>query len=305
MVEIIEKKVLSVDGTHQLWGRVFIPKEKEIIGLFHVVHGMTEHIRRYESFMTKIAELGYVCFGYDHLGHGYTVNDDSELGFIAHRDGWKLLVQDVYKFGSIIKKEYGENLPYILMGHSMGSFIVREVEVINPIANKLIVMGTGGPNPAAAIGLGLAKMIRGIKGDKHISKLVYDLAFGSYNKKFGDDCSVNWLSVDEENKKKYLADKYCTFKFTISGLVDLITLNKDCNSGKWFKTINKELPILLVSGEDDPVGDYGKGVKAVYEKLQKSNCNVEMKLYEGFRHEILNEECKDDVFTKIKEFIEK
>ena len=144
-MEMTERRIPSVDGVHQLYCRVYMP-DGEIKGLFHVAHGMTEHIRRsgYDNFMRFMAEHGYICYGYDHLGHGYTVKDESELGYPGE---WKLLVKDVQNVSKLMKEEFGKDLPCYLLGHSMGSFIVRCAST-PAIWDKVIYMGTGGPNPA-------------------------------------------------------------------------------------------------------------------------------------------------------------
>ena len=296
----------SSDGVHKLAGVVFLP-EGEVRGFFHVVHGMTEHIERYENFMTAMAEAGYICFGYDNLGHGKTVNSDGELGFIASKDGWELLAKDVKVFSDEVKKRFDPagKLSYILMGHSMGSFIVRVAAARFVRADKLIIMGTGGSNPAAAIGLKLIALIKAVKGERHISKFIDNMAFGSYNKRFGGGTEEDpspWLTCDEEVRKKYYADKYCTFKFTVIAMGDLITIMKLSNDKSWYEAIPKDMPILLVSGEEDPVGNYGKGVTEVHDKLEASNAKVCMKLYSGVRHEILNDSSYEQVRNDIIEF---
>lgn len=301
-ITIIKKKVPSADGIHQLSGVVYIP-QGEIKGLFHVIHGMTEYIGRYNEFMTELAESGYLTFGFDNLGHGGSVNDKSELGFIAHKDGWSLLVDDAGKFADVIRKEYGENLPFILFGHSMGSFIARLTASRFNKYDKLIIMGTGGPQTEAAPGILLADVIKAVKGEKHISKFVNKMAFGSYNKRFEQETTHDWLSVDRDNIAAYEKDEFCTFKFTISAMGDLMRLTRNANRNGWFLSLDKAKPVLLLSGSDDPVGNYGSGVKKVCEKLKANGVNVSMKLYEGYRHEILNEKCKDEVFQDVLSFI--
>ncbi len=302
-----EFKAPSSDGIHTLAGMVYIP-EGEAKGFFHIVHGMTEHITRYDRIMSDLAESGYVCFGYDHLGHGKTVNDKSELGFIAKKKGYDLLCRDVKVFSDAVRGEFdAENkLPYYLMGHSMGSFVVRLATEKYAHPDKLIVMGTGGSNPAAGMGIALIEIIKLFKGEKHISKLIYDLAFGGYNNKFKSDenaSSQSWLSTDLEIRKKYMEDDYCTFKFTVSAMGDLMRLLKYSNRGAWFKKLPK-IPVLLVAGENDPVGNYGKGVREVETKLKKCGHDVKCSLYKGARHEILNDFCYDEVKGDILEFIE-
>ena len=165
-------------------------------------------------------------------------------------------------------------------------------------------MGTSGPNPIAGAGLLVCKLLRSIKGPKHISPLIENLAFGSYNSHFKvENDPRSWLTNDITIRKKYDQDKFCTFKFTVSAMHDLISLNKDCNTDAWFKAVAKKMPILLTSGEDDPVGDYGKGIRLCEEKLKANGANVTTKLYAGNRHEILNDISRDQAIQDILEFI--
>lgn len=302
MITVIEKKVPSCDGIHELAGKVYLP-EGDPKGLFHVVHGMTEHIGRYDAFMRAAAEAGFVCFGYDHLGHGRTAKDDSELGYIAKKNGWKLLAQDVAEFADAMKKEYGDDLHYILLGHSMGSFVVRTAAETTFIPDRLVVMGTGGPNPAAKAGSAMMGVMKTFKGGHAYSDLAEKLAFGKYNDRFaGENDPRSWLTKDTGVRATYSQDKFCTFRFTVSAYQDLMRLTSFCNGKKWFKNIDKSLPILLVSGSEDPVGNYGEGVKTVYERLKAEGAQVEMKLYENCRHEILNDTCRGEATADILEF---
>lgn len=296
-----EKQILSSDGVHTLKGTVYLPGGTPR-GIFHLVHGMTEYIGRYDALLSLIASAGYVACGFDNLGHGNTASE-KERGFIAEKDGYKYLTDDVKRFGDAIKKDYPD-LPYYLMGHSMGSFIVRlTAEKYAEDVDKLIICGTGGPNPAASIGLALIKTISLFKGKRGYSSFIENMAFGSYNKRFAGDGKYEWLTKDETVKSAYAADPLCTFRFTLSALHDLIKLNSLCNRSDWFKNMRKDLPILLISGEDDPVGDYGKGVKAVYEKLKNNGCDVNIRLYENCRHEIHNDTCREESAQDILKFI--
>jgi len=301
-ISVINKKVPSCNGTNELAGKLYIP-EGEIKGYFHVVHGMTEYIGRYDSFMRELAENGYLAFGYDHLGHGYTVNNESEFGFIAERNGDDLITRDVKVFADAVTSEYG-NHPYYLMGHSMGSFVVRMAVQKLMTPDKLIIMGTSGPNPILGAGLLICKLIRYIKGPRYVSDFVEKLAFGSYNDHFkNENDPKSWLTNDVAIRRKYVSDRFCTFRFTISAMHDLISLNKNCNTKKWFKDIADKMPILLLSGEDDPVGDYGKGIGICDENLLVNGADVITKIYPGMRHEILNDECRDTVIEDILEFL--
>ena len=297
--------VKSSDGIHTLAGVVYIP-DCEIRGIYHTLHGMTEHIARYDGFMATLAENGYISCGYDHIGHGYTARDDSELGYFAKKNGYDILCRDVRVFADAVKAEFG-NYPYILMGHSMGSFIARVAasKYIKP--DKLVVMGTGGKNPAAGAGIALASVIGFFCGDKHKSRFLDFVAFGSYNKKFGGNVKEDpklWLTTDKNIRDVYYADKFCTFSFTVSGMRDLIKLIKYANSNEWYKNIDKNMPILINSGFDDPVGNYAKGIMEIKIELDRAGANSVVKLYSGARHEILNEFCRDKVISDILEFCE-
>lgn len=306
----IDFKAPSSNGAHVLSGVVFLP-ESSPKGYFHIVHGMTEHIARYEKFMLDMAQNGYVVFGFDNLGHGNTANSDEELGFIAKENGWDILAKDVKVFSDAVINEYSKEygaLPYYLMGHSMGSFIVRVAAEKYVTPQKLVVMGTGGSNPAADAGLLLISILKAFKGERHISPLIENIAFGSYNDRFGGGTDTDpkpWLTNDEGIRQKYYADKFCTFKFTVSAMGDLIRLIKECNRKDWYKNVAQKMPILLVSGAEDPVGNYGKGILEVKDKLEKQSANVECILYENARHEILNDFTYDKVKQDIIKFCEK
>ena len=297
---ITERRIPSADGVHQLFCRVYRP-DGAIKGLFHVVHGMNEYIDRYDIFLREMTEHGYLCYAFDNLGHGRTVNDDSELGFLVD---WRFMVDDVQNVSKQMKREYGDGLPCFLLGHSMGSFIARCAS--DPkIWNKVIYMGTGGPNPASKPGLALIKLRIRQEGQHAVSPEIEKMAFGSYRKHFEDESDpIAWLSTQRSVRDAYRNDKYCTFSFTLNGYYNLIKLQSLSNSKTWFKHISDELPIFLVSGTDDPVGNYGKGVTAVYKQLNRCGKNVKMKLYEGYRHEILNDVCHDEVVQDILDFIQ-
>lgn len=296
--------VKSSDGIHTLKGKLYIP-EGEIKGLFHLVHGMTEHIGRYTPLFDALANEGYLCLAYDHLGHGHTAESESELGFIASKNGFDYLCRDVAVFSDAVRKEYPHK-PYILMGHSMGSFIVR-IAAQKYIKNldRLIICGTAGNNPAAPVGRLLIKIIKIFKGERGYSKFIQKMAFGSYNKRFEEKSPYAWLTKDPEIMATYSKDKFCTFKFTLSAMEDLMNLIINCNSDTWYKELSVKLPILLIAGNDDPVGDYGKGVKSVYDKLISTKHNAALKLYENCRHEILNDTCKQEVLEDIFAFLDK
>ncbi len=302
-----EFTALSSDKLHTLAGVVYIP-EGEIRGFFHIVHGMTEYIGRYDRIMQAAADAGWLCFGYDNLGHGSTANE-GELGFIASRDGHDLLCRDVKIFSDAVIAKFGggKKLPYCLMGHSMGSFITRLAVEKYVKPDKYIIMGTGGRNPAASVALGLIAATKALKGERYISPLLQKLAFGSYNAHFGGgtaDDPQPWLTKDEAARRRYYADPFCSYQFTVSAMGDLVRLTKEANRREWFTNMPKGLPILLLSGDTDPVGNFGKGVTQVYEELKQTGHDARCILYPNARHEILNDDTYEQVETDILAFLE-
>ena len=304
-MNVLNYSVPSVDGVHDLAGKVYLPAGKPI-GILHILHGMTEYMDRYHTFMAELAEAGYIACGYDHLGHGYTAADPSELGYIADKGGYDLLLRDVKGFSDALRDEYGRDLPYVLMGHSMGSFIARLAAEKYVTPDALIVMGTGGPSPAIGVGLALIRIVQACKGSRHLSPFLDQVAFGGYNKKFDDgDSDPNaWLTKDAAVRERYAGDPFCNYRFTVSAMGDLVTLTKLANRRAWFKSIPKDMPILLVSGRDDPVGDFGTGVETVCTKLQGAGHPVTCRLYDGYRHEILNDASHDRVVADILDFLQ-
>lgn len=301
---VISKNVPSTDGENMLHGTLFVPNG-DIRGIFHLVHGMTEYIGRYAPLFEKLSSAGYLCVGYDNLGHGNTAKE-GDLGFIAAKSGDKYLIDDVNAFAECIKSAY-PNLPYYLMGHSMGSFITRlAVEKFPHLADKYIICGTSGKNAAAGIGLLLCNTTKLLRGARAISPALENIAFGAYNKRFEGLSKYDWLTKDRDIIDKYANDKFCTFHFTVSALGDLIRMTKSCNSKRWFKNIKQDLPILIVSGDMDPVGNYGKGVREVYNRLKAAQkSDVTLFLYENCRHEIHNDSCREQLTEDILRFIAK
>lgn len=301
--EPIEKEIRSTDGIHTLRGLVAVP-EGEVKAVLQISHGMIEHIRRYLPFMEFLASNGYVVCGHDHLGHGNTA-EKGGLGYFAKKDGWKTVIDDVHVFGEAVMQDF-PGKPHVLLGHSMGSFIARNTAAHYPKDfDALIIMGTGGPNPASGAGLALTSIIRFFCGEKHISKLAENAAFSSFNKRTGSDNPYAWLTHDETMLAEHDADPLCMFKFTVSAMHDLVHLQSEANKKKWFRSIRREMPVFIVSGDEDPVGSYGKGVRTVYEGLRRAGVSdLRIKLYPGMRHEILNETGREEVYGDLLRWLD-
>lgn len=293
-----EFKFKSSSGLCDIFAQSFVPADKNVKAVIQISHGMTEHSDRYIPFAEKLCENGYAVFTNDHLGHGRSVKDDSMLGFFGSEKGYMNIVNDCKKLTDIAKEQYPD-VPHFFFGHSMGSFIARcYTKYYGSGIDAAVYCGTSGPNPGASVGIAIANLIIKTKGEMHRSSFINSVAFGTYNKKTEKKTEFDWLTKDEGIIKEYIADKYCGFVFTAAGFRDLFSVLNEVNAKDWYLSLRKELPVLLIAGEDDPVGSYGKGVTAVYDGLLKTgHTNATLKLYPNDRHEILNETDKDDVMN--------
>ena len=293
-----EYKVPSKTGLADVYVRCWAPESKPV-GIVQIAHGMAEHGERYADFAAYLCSKGFAVFADDHIGHGKSVKTDNDLGYFGENGGWDAFVEDERAITELIKKECPDT-PVIFFGHSMGSFIAREYLRRYGDDDAIkggIICGTSGKNPASAIAIKLADGIAKAKGSRHRSEFINKMAFGAYNKKFEGATAFDWLTSDKAQVEKYIDDKYCGYLFTAAGYKDLFTILTIVSGREWFKKMPKALPLLVISGEDDPVGNYGKGIKQVYNDLKLAGSkDVTLKLYPGMRHEILNERKNKTVY---------
>ncbi len=278
----------------------------KINGMVQIVHGMAEYAARYKGFIEFLNNNGYIVFGHDHFGHGLTAPATQDLGYIPIKGGADMLIDDTIAVAKYFVEQY-PNKPLYLMGHSMGSFISRCVVVeAGDMYTAVVISGTGYSVPGASLGIKIAESRAKAKGERYYSDFVYQLAFGQYNKKMPRRTAYDWLCCDEGVIDEYLADEYCGFPFTVSALAVLMELNVKCNCKEAFASTPKKMPILLLSGLNDPVGDYGRGVQNVYKAYRKNGIeHTEIKLYPQARHEILNELNKAEVMQDMFDWYEK
>ena len=267
-----------------------------------IAHGIAEHIDRYRPFMEFLADNGFVAAGNDHLGHGKSIRVPEEQGFFAEKDGWWRVVDDMDKLHDIMSNEYPE-LPYVLFGHSMGSFLTRTYLIKHPDKyDGVILSGTGHQSPALVLGGNAAASVmaklNGAMGD---GTKLDSLAFGSYLSKIENPrTKFDWLSRDAEQVDKYIADPLCGFVGKIGLYRDMMQGIKFITDKKNIAQMNKEKPVYSMSGDGDPVGDYGKGVERAYKAFCDAGLHdVFMRLYPGGRHEMLNETNKEQVYQDI------
>lgn len=296
----------SKDGKNTVHAIAWYPADKEPVGVVQLIHGMTEYIDRYDEFARFLNEHGMVVVGHDHLGHGKTVAGEADYGYFHETAGNAMLLRDIHRLREMTAAKYPD-VPYFILGHSMGSFLLRQYLCMHGegLAGA-VVMGTG-TQPMAILKLGKAVCCLQAKlfGWRHRSNLVYGMAFGSYLKKIEPiRTRYDWLTKDEIIVNKYAQDPLCTFKFTLNGYYNLFYSMEQAARKENLKKMPKTLPVLFVAGKEDPVGAYGEGVRSVcrsFEALEMKD--VECIIYEDDRHEILNETDRRKVYEDIHTWI--
>lgn len=294
------EKIASTDSKNNL-NVIIWETEKEPIGVLQIVHGMAEYIDRYDNFAKYMTEHGFNVIGHDHLGHGHSVSDERDYGFFAEENGDKIIIEDMHSVTQYAREKW-EELPNFILGHSMGSFCLRQY--LTKYSNDVfgaIIMGTGWiPSAAALLGKTIATNTCKSKGSHTVNPLLIKLTLEPYNKPFAPArTNCDWLSKDEKQVDLYVNDKLCGFDFTAGAYKDFFTILEKIAKNRQLIGMRKSLPILITSGSVDPVG----GKKAC-EKLnaQYKRCGIDdvtLKLWENDRHEILNELDKSDVYQYI------
>lgn len=294
------EKIASTDSKNNL-NVIIWETEKEPIGVLQIVHGMAEYIDRYDNFAKYMTEHGFNVIGHDHLGHGHSVSDERDYGFFAEENGDKIIIEDMHSVTQYAREKW-EELPNFILGHSMGSFCLRQY--LTKYSNDVfgaIIMGTGWiPSAAALLGKTIATNTCKSKGSHTVNPLLIKLTLEPYNKPFAPArTNCDWLSRDEKQVDLYVNDKLCGFDFTAGAYKDFFTILEKIAKNRQLIGMRKSLPILITSGSVDPVG----GKKAC-EKLntQYKRCGIDdvtLKLWDNDRHEILNELDKSDVYQYI------
>ena len=296
----------SSDGRSTVHGYIYTPKNATAKGIVQLSHGMIDHVGRYKALADYLCSVGYIFAGNDHLGHGRTAPTADDLGFFADRDGYKLVIEDLYGMNRRLRDMFPA-LPLVLLGHSMGSFLARlYIEEHPHSAQGVIIHGTSGPNPLLPMGRAVAALVRLLRGPRHRSRLIKSLAFGSYNKRFpkeeGDDA---WLTRDVDRVGDRATDPYTSYIFTAAAYQDLFKMITYSNSKRWFSAYPYAAHTLVISGDMDPVGNYGKGPAYVFRHLALAGRdNISLKLFEGARHELFNETNSDEVFEYLKDWLD-
>ena len=296
----------SADGRTELHAVSWRP-EGPVRAVLQISHGLGEHILRYDAFAEYLTAHGFAVIGHDHLGHGTSISPDGARLWFGPKGSWSWLSQDLYTLRRAAET-LSAGTPCFLLGHSMGSFLARSFLIRYPgTVNGTILTGTGQPS-AALLRLGQALLAEeGARlGERSVSPLATALAFGSYNRPFAPNrTAYDWMSASEENIDTFLVSPLCGGTPTIGLLREMLAGLREIGDPANLRKMNRNTPVLLLSGDADPVGDMGKGV----ERVKRAFCRAGMRdvhaaLYPGLRHEILNERERRAVYADILHWME-
>ncbi|MGN0317683.1 MAG: alpha/beta fold hydrolase [Lachnospira sp.] len=310
MVNKRETFFKSCDKKTRIHVVLWLPDKKKYpkpVAVLQIAHGMQDYAERFSALAEYMAEKGILVVGNDHLGHGKSINTEDDYGYFRKYKPEDALVTDMHRLTSIMKKKF-PGVPYFLAGHSMGSFMTRKyISIYGDELDGAILIGTGN-QPGIVVGAGIiiSDIIGLIKGERYRSQLISKLMFGAYNSRIpGNRTKFDWLTRDESIVDAYIKDKSCTFLFTINGYKGLLRTIRFTENKKNIAIIPNSLPVLMVSGDADPVGNYGRDVVKAYETYHKNIDDVELILYEDGRHEICNELNKEEVYEDMYDWIMK
>lgn len=310
MTNLQEFTFLSTDGKTTLHGMEWVPEDRDIVGVLQIAHGVAEHIARYDHFARFLNEQGVAVVGNDHLGHGKSIAPGATPIYFGDGNTWDTVVDDLYTLHLRIKDKF-PGVPLFLMGHSMGSFLARTYLIRYPgTVQAAIIMGTGWqPEIMLTGGLTMAGTIARRSGESATSDVVTNLAFGSYNKAFAPNRTpVDWLSVDTDNVDRYIADPLCGLPATVGLFRQMLTGIRFNQRPDNLRKMDKDMPILFISGEQDPVGGMMKGVVRSRDAFLAAGVkDVTLLSYAGLRHEILNEKAQqqtvyNDIWSWLKKY---
>lgn len=288
-------------------GRIHVCRwapEGEVKAVVQILHGIAEYAQRYEEFALHLNTLGILVVADDHMGHGKS-KDTGTKGYFA--GGWLAAVDDSYQLLRATAEEF-PNVPYILFGHSMGSFMARTILTRYPDSGiaAAVICGTGWmPNAVITAGIGMSSLIGKLTDERKPSELLQGVVFGSYNQKVEHPKTpYDWLSRDEQTVAAYIADPDCGFTASTGLLRDMMKGIQMIQDPKSLQNMEKKLPVLFIAGGDDPVGNYGAGVTQAAEAFQKYGMeDVQVKLFPMCRHEILNEINRAEVYSFVSSWI--
>ncbi|MCQ2521717.1 MAG: lysophospholipase [Lachnospiraceae bacterium] len=305
-----EYSFLSHNKSNHIHCVRWIP-EKEPIAILYVIHGMQEYVERYQDFAEFMRRRGFLVAGHDHIGHGKTAWNISDLGNMHATNPKKSMVEDITTHFQLLRKEY-PTTPFFILGHSMGSYLLRcflaEKAPRLKSLTGVILMGTGTEKNSVLTAGRVVLHTLAVKNSwSHKSDFVKGLMFNSAYHKFNIDGTApenSWLSTNTEANRAFYADPYCNYTFSLGGYLALVDAAMESNLLKGIERIPKDLPIHFVSGSEDPVGGLGKGVNKAYQKFKKVGpTHVSIRMYKGLRHELLHEPCRNEIYQDLYEWM--
>ena len=292
---------LSADGKTKIHAVEWLPDGKPK-AILQIAHGVTEYILRYEEFAEFLTEKGIAVIGNDHIGHGTSIAEGAERMYFGTEGSWDWVVEDIKKCLDITKNKF-PNMPYCLLGFSLGSFLARTYLTKYPgTLNGAIIMGSGQLPPFQ---ISIAKFMVNNEaqkvGEDHTSPTIQKLSYETYNKYFAPNrTKYDWLCASTTSLDEYIKDTMRGEDFTAGLFRELLNGMAFTAKQSNIEKIDKNMPILFLSGDKDPVGEQGKGVIKAYDCFKKAGIkDVNMKLYPGLRHDILREDCRQDIFEDI------
>ncbi len=311
MANITEYTFRSADDRQTvIHGVRWEPDNGEVKATLQLVHGMQEHIERYDEYARFMADKGFAVFGHDHIGHGDSVEKEEDLGIMHCKYPDDVMVEDMFSNSKLIKEQYPDK-PYFILGHSMGSYLLRKyisvkADSIKGGVNGAVIMGTGTePDAAILAGRAICRLLMAVKGRDKKSEFIKGLMFGGDYKQFdttGEHPENSWLSKNVESVMRYIdpSNKKDCCEFSLNGYMILLRSTWFDNRMSNIRKMNMDIPVLFVSGDRDPVGGMGKGVRKAYEKFRAAGVkDLSIKLYKDDRHEILNELDRDMVYNDL------
>lgn len=297
----------STDKKSKLHVMRWLPDDGNVRAVLQIAHGIAEHIARYDTFARYMANNGFAVVGNSHLGHGLSVATEEDMGYFADSGGWDTVVDDIHQLSKLLHQTYPDK-PYFILGHSMGSFLTRTYLIKYPQQFAgCILSGTGQQTGALLdVGLLMAGVEKRLHGGRRQSAHLNQLCFGAYNRRIANHRTPNdWLTRDREIVDKFTADITCGWVPTIGIFGDMLGGIKFIGNKKNVAKVHKDLPIFLIAGREDPVGDYGVGPEKVLRLYQQAGIkDVTLKLYDGARHEVLNEINREEVFSDVLQWLE-
>ena len=297
----------SKDGNTEIHTIEWKPEGK-VRAVLQICHGMVEYIKRYDEFAQFLCEKGFYVVGNDHLGHGKSVQSKSEYGFFDKKYGNACVVGDIHTLRQRTMKKYPD-VPYFMLGHSMGSSLLRQyIEMYGNGLSGVVLTGTVTDRRKSSLLFikRLCRLTAAVRGWHYRSRMVDELVTGSFNRKFRPAATrADWLTSDKEHLEAYIADPLCSFIFTVNAYYSMMAGMLGMQKKENISMIPKGLPVLFASGAEDPVGNFGKGVRKVCETYKSAGMqDVSLRLYEGDRHEILNETDRYQVYQDLYEWFE-